>query len=119
MSLSQHDDTDELDRFVVEALETGCVYGLEAREGWALCPSEKHPGSDVLPLWSDRDTAQAQCRDEWDDYQAIPIALEELLDEWLPGMHQDELLIGVNWNQDLEGEELEPLDLLAEFEQEL
>ena len=121
MSSSYNDDNEdtELDRFVVEALETGCVFGLESEEGWALCPSEKYPNSDVMPLWSDRVAAQSQCRDEWGDYQAIPIALDELLDDWLPGMHEDELLVGVNWNQELEGEELEPLDLLAEFEQEL
>ena len=31
----------------------------------------------------------------------------------------DLLMVGVNWNPDLEGQELEPLDLLEEFEAEL
>ncbi len=44
---------------------------------------------------------------------------EEFLDDWLPGMHSDVLLVGVNWNVDLEGAEIEPLDLLEEFEAEL
>jgi hypothetical protein len=28
-------------------------------------------------------------------------------------------MVGVNWNTDLEGQEMEPLDLLEEFESEL
>ena len=34
-------------------------------------------------------------------------------------MHEDVLLVGINWNAELEGEELEPLDLLEEFELEM
>jgi hypothetical protein len=45
--------------------------------------------------------------------------MEEFLDDWLPGMHSDVLLVGINWNLDLEGDEIEPLDLLEEFESEL
>jgi hypothetical protein len=28
-------------------------------------------------------------------------------------------MVGINWNTDLEGQEMEPLDLLEEFEAEL
>jgi hypothetical protein len=45
--------------------------------------------------------------------------MEEFLDDWLTGMHEDVLRAGINWNTDLEGQELEPLDLLEEFESEL
>jgi hypothetical protein len=45
--------------------------------------------------------------------------MEEFLDDWLPGMHADVLMVGVNWSEDLEGQEFEPLDLLEEFEAEL
>jgi hypothetical protein len=34
-------------------------------------------------------------------------------------MHEDLLLLGVNWNKDLDGDEMEPLDLLEEFELEM
>lgn len=111
--------TEDLDRFVVEAMERGCVWGLEGSEGWALCDSERHSETQVIPFWSDEAQARAQCHDEWSDYQALPIDLEEFLDEWLPGMHEDVFLVGVNWNDELEGEELEPLDLLEEFQDEM
>lgn len=113
------DPAENYDRFIVEAVEEGLVYGLEGPEGWALCPSEKYESSEVLPLWSSREFAAVHCREEWADYQPLPIDLEELLDDWLPGMHDDELLVGVNWDENLEGEEFEPMDLLDELEQEM
>lgn len=113
------DPAENLDRFIVEALEQGCVWGLEGPEGWALCDSEKYDSSDVIPLWSNMELAEIHCREEWSDYQPVAIDLEEFLDDWLTGMHEDELLVGVNWNDELEGEELEPADLLEEFEQEM
>lgn len=113
------DENENLDRFVVEAIETGCVWALEGEEGFALCPSERYSSSDVMPFWSQPEFAKAHCIDEWSVYKPVPVALAELLDEWLPGMHEDELLVGVNWNADMEGLEVEPLDLLEEIESEL
>jgi hypothetical protein len=113
------DPSENLDRFIVEALQQGCIWGLEGPEGWALTASERYPNSNVMPLWSQREFAQGHCQEEWRIYQPVAIDLEEFLDDWLTGMHNDELLVGVNWNQNLEGEELEPLDLLQEFEQEM
>lgn len=113
------DFEENVDRFIVEGLESGCVWGLEGPEGWALCDSDRYEQTDVMPLWSARELAVQVCVDEWSIYKPVAIALDELLEEWLPGMHDDVLLVGVNWTQELEGEEWEPLDLLAEFEQEL
>lgn len=111
------DDLEEnLDIFIEDALETGCVWGLENTEGWALCPSETSDDIDVMPLWSQPEYAAVHCKEEWSDYKPVPISLEEFLDEWLPGMHEDVLLVGINWNEAMEGIEIEPLDLLEEID---
>jgi len=70
----------------------------------------------VMPLWSQPEFAKAQCADEWQDYKVVPIALEELLDDWLPGMHDDVVLVGPNWNEEMDGSEVEPLDLLEDID---
>lgn len=108
---------ENFERFMVEAEETGCVWILEGSEGFALCPSTISETVDVMPMWSQPEFAQAHCVDEWASYKPVPVALAELLDDWLPGMHEDVLLVGVNWNTDMEGDEMEPLDLLEEFEE--
>lgn len=120
MSEALGQDVEEnYDRFIVEAFELGCVWGLESPEGWALCPSEHSDDVDVMPIWSQPEFAQAHCVDEWSIYKPVAIATEELLDEWLPGMHDDVLLVGVNWTDDMQGIECEPLDLLEDMEQEV
>lgn len=117
--LSDDDDVN-LDRLVVESLSAGCIWGLQDREGhWAVVPSEQSTEIDVIPFWSGCDLAQQLCSGEWKIYKPTAIDIEEFLDDWLPGMHNDVLLVGINWNSDLEGEEVEPLDLLEEFEAEL
>lgn len=102
--------------FLQDAIKTGCVWGLEGEGGWALCPSLANDDIDVMPLWSQPEYAQAHCNDEWGDYLVVPISLEELLDDWLPGMHEDVIMVGVNWNAEMEGSEIEPLDLLEEMD---
>ena len=104
------------DVFIDDALSTGCVWGLEGEEGWALCPSVNNDDLDVMPIWSQPEYAKAHCVDEWSGYEPVPISLEELLDDWLPGMHEDVLMVGVNWNTDMEGHEIEPLDLAEDIE---
>ncbi len=116
--LSQSSE-ENFDRFIVEAIETGCVWALEGEEGFALCPSEKNDDVDVMPFWSQPELAQAVCVDEWSVYKPVPVSLEEFLDEWVDGMHADVLLIGVNWTPELEGIEIEPLDLAEEFDNEM
>jgi hypothetical protein len=112
---------DDLDanfvRFIEEAEATGCVWTLESEEGFALCPSNHSDAVDVMPFWSQPEFATVHCVDEWSVYQPVPVALTEFLDEWLPGMHDDRLLIGINWNAAMEGDEIEPLDLLEIFEE--
>ena len=104
-------------QFIQESIHCGCLWGLEGPEGWALCPSEKYAATDVMPFWSQPELAQLHCQDEWQNYQVVPVALEEFIDEWLPGMHDDVYLVGINWDEDMAGEEVEPLDLLADFDQ--
>lgn len=114
------DDFDEnYDRFIVESVENGLVWGLEGADGFAVCPSIKHEETDVMPFWSTRELAQAVCVDDWVVYKPVAIDMEEFLEEWLPGLHEDVVMVGLNWNEDLEGAEEEPLDLLEDFDEEL
>lgn len=113
--------TDDFDRnyarFIEDALTMGCVWSLQSPEGWALCPANSNDEIDVMPLWSQPEFAEHHTVDEWQDYEVVAIALDELLDDWLPGLHEDVILVGPNWNAELLGDEVEPLDLLEDFDQ--
>lgn len=114
MSTEQLDEIYE--NFIESALGQGCVWGLESDDGWALCPSTYNDEVDVMPLWSSPEAASKHCQEEWRHYKAIPISMEELLDDWLPGMHEDVMMVGIDWDENLEGEEVEPLDLLEDID---
>ncbi len=107
---------ENFDMFLAHAIDTGCVWALRGEEGFALCPSVDNEEIDVMPLWSQPEYAKAHCAEEWGTYEVVPISLEELIDDWLPGMHGDLILVGVNWNEALEGTEIEPLDLVEEID---
>lgn len=110
-------DLDEnYDRFLAEAESTGCLWALEGEEGFTICPSNVSKTVDVMPLWSQPEFAEVHRVDEWAVYKVVPVALDEFLDDWLPGMHDDLLLVGINWDANMEGDEVEPLDLLEDFE---
>lgn len=102
--------------FVEEAIDTGCVWSLQNEEGWALCPSIDNDDIDVMPLWSQPEYAKVHCREEWASYEVVPIALEELIEDWCPGLHGDVILLGLNWNDAMEGIEKEPLDLVEDID---
>ncbi len=106
-------------QFFTDAIDTGCVWGLESDEGWAQCNSEKYPDIAVIPFWSQPEYAEHHRQGEWANYAVVAIAVDEFMDDWLTGMHEDVLLVGINWDEELAGEDYEPLDVLAEFEQAL
>jgi hypothetical protein len=66
-------------------------------------------------FFSDQRTAQKLCSDDWCDYQPALISLDDFLNKWLAGMHDDERLMGLDWAADLDGEELEPGDVAEIF----
>lgn len=103
-------------QFFTDAIAMGCVWSLENSDGWAQCESEKHKQTLVMPFWSQPEYAQVHQKNEWLAYKVMAISLEEFLDDWLIGMHKDAILTGINWNEQLDGEEYEPLDILSEFE---
>ncbi|ATM00179.1 hypothetical protein A9R10_15980 [Aeromonas piscicola] len=107
--------TDNLDAnfqlFIEEVRESGQVWGLRYGEDWVVCRSAEFEDADVMPLWSAEVDARLHCVDEWADYEPEVIELEEFLDIWINDLDEDDVLIGPNWNADLEGQELEPIEL--------
>jgi len=111
------------ERFIGRVVESRQVWGLKSEEGWCVAPSNTLPDDDeeedageevdVLPFWSDRAYAGQCARDEWADYEPAAIDLDEFMEAWLPGMAQAGERVGTNWNADLIGREVDPMELLA------
>ncbi|MCB1649912.1 MAG: DUF2750 domain-containing protein [Gammaproteobacteria bacterium] len=105
------DEEANYDLFISRILETGKVWGLKADDGWAVCPSLEFEDTDVFPFWSDEADARVHCSEDWKIYTPSVIELEDFVVNWLPGMHEDEVMVGPNWNGELSGVEVEPADV--------
>jgi len=99
------------DLFIARIQETGKVWGLQAKDGWAVCPSLEFENTDVFPFWSDEADARIHCNEDWAIYTPASIALEDFVENWLPGMHDDEVMAGPNWDAEMSGLEVEPADI--------
>jgi Protein of unknown function (DUF2750) len=96
------------ERFIQEVLESDEVYGLcSPDEEWAVSPSQDDEELDVLLVWSDKASAARHQKGEWEGYKPTAIPLEEFVDFWLNGMHEDGVLVGPNWDAELGGLECE------------
>ncbi|GAB4092968.1 DUF2750 domain-containing protein [Flaviaesturariibacter terrae] len=97
--------------FIAQTVEAGTVWALRSDEGFAVSPSNEYDDSEVIPFWSSADAARALATDEWAGYAAVEIPLAEFLETWMLGMQQEDLLVGTNWDAELAGTELEPIEL--------
>ena len=112
------DDQENYQRFLDEVKQSGKVWGLANEDGWAVCPSIEYEETDVFPFWSQQCFAEALCVDEWSVYETKAISVEDFLIEWLPGMHEDDALVGTNWDTELSGMEIEPSELARSIGEE-
>ena len=106
---------DLYEEFIDEILDTEIVWGISNQEGWAICDSNDFDGREAIPFWSSETLAKQLCCDDWQDYQPRPIPLDEFIDAWLHGMHEDDILVGTNWDDELVGPEVEPVMLIEDL----
>ncbi|MCG9696798.1 DUF2750 domain-containing protein [Shewanella sp. Isolate11] len=116
------DSNPVLSSFIENVTEHQAVWGLqdETGEGWVVCDSSEFDETDVMPLWSTPEQAKQHCTEEWQDYQVAAIPLEELLEYWIQDLHDDGVLVGVDWQADQDCLELDPITLakhLVDIEQ--
>src|ERR1700759_4309749 len=104
------EETDEEahSRVMAEAVEGEHVWGLTTQDGFMACESDESEERAVLPFWSGADDARA-AQPEIENSEVDSIGLFDFLFRWLPGMDDDDVLVGTNWTPDLEGKEVEPI----------
>jgi len=77
------------------------------REGrvWTIRDAAGHPapmdatGHRAMPFWSKPSRAERVIGAvaAYRDFAVVEIPVHDWLDSWLPGLQQDDLLVGVNW----------------------
>lgn len=120
-SLFLQPEDKEYTRFVQALLESQTVFTLSDDEGIAECPSNEFTdGTDDEPvpvycLWSSEQAALACRSEEWSHYELDAVPLSVLMGEWLLAMDEDEVLVGIDFDAELYGMEVEPVELLGDL----
>lgn len=111
-------------RFLRRAVESGEVWVLERSDepgSWAtsscamLDEHEEEIDVPVVPVWSDRAYAQRCAKDAWAGYVPRAIPLDRFVEGVLRDMHEKDVMVGTNWNGDLIGHDLEPIELAQQL----
>ena len=112
------------EKFIKKVCETNIVYGLESEEGFATSNSNDFDDENDEPIgiicfWSEKALANSCIKNSWVDYRVAEIPLSEFIENWCVGMNNDCLLVGTNFDQNMFGFEIEPLELILELVKEL
>jgi hypothetical protein len=114
-------EDEEYNRFIRSIIGSQTLYTLVSDEGdIAECPSTEYEEDDGEPVpvfcvWHDRTQAEACKVEEWADYQLEALPLDFFMHEWLVSMDQDAVLLGVDFDSELYGLEIEPVEVLADL----
>ncbi|MBF0597239.1 DUF2750 domain-containing protein [Faecalibacter rhinopitheci] len=106
--------------FIKQIIDNQKVYLLTSEEGFATSLSEEFEYEDgsnleVICFWSSEDKAQEARKNQWENHKTESLDFNVFLEEWLFGMIEEVALAGLNFNADLQGEEISPIDFILEI----
>jgi hypothetical protein len=108
------------EEFIKKVCETQKVWALENEDGFATSGSNEYEDEEGEPVemicfWSTEGLAKSCAIEDWNDYTPVEMPLGNFIENFCIGMSNDGLLIGANFDQNMEGYEVDPLDLIIEI----
>ncbi|MBM7037198.1 DUF2750 domain-containing protein [Vibrio ulleungensis] len=96
-----------LNTFANKVVKSGQLFLLSADDEYLVVDSVEYAETDVMPIFSSKDAAAALCSDDWAEYQVAQIAVEDFFEQWLPELDKDGIMLGIDLDVELQGEEVE------------
>ena len=118
MSEKQEPAEEQKKQFIRDVVTAEKVWGLHCEEGWSNADSCELEDTVVYPFWSSDTLAKECAQDEWKVYAPKHLHLPEFLENWCIGMYKEYILAGINWDVNLEGSEVDSIDLALQIVQE-
>lgn len=110
------DGSNRYKHFIKVIADTQEVWGLY-KDGWALAGTEDN--QKVFPVWPAKEYAELCAESEWGGYEAELISLDDFMNELLPTLKDDEVLIGIFYTPLNNGVTPEIEQILNDLEHEL
>ncbi|SHN59347.1 Protein of unknown function [Paenibacillus sp. ov031] len=101
--------------FIKKVTDSEEIWGLYD-DGWAMSSDDKERL--LISFWPRKEFAEYCAYEEWLNYKAHCISLDEFISDWLPNMVEDQHKLSIFWNRD-NSAVLEIQVLLNDLEKEL
>lgn len=107
--------------FIHKIIQNKSVFTLKNKEAVAVCQSatffieENDQPISVYPFWSSYALAEKCLTQEWQHYEVFEIPLTDFMEYWCLGMYEDGVAVGIDFDENLYGEEEIPTDLLQKI----
>ncbi|MBT2733503.1 DUF2750 domain-containing protein [Bacillus sp. ISL-7] len=105
--------------FINEIIEHQKVWTIESEDGVPITTSD---GEDSMPFWSSelRTKEVINNVDFYREYHSLEISLEAFINNWLPNLEKDALVVGANLKgKSLTGHNWNPKELLEQIKNEM
>jgi len=99
-TIQQYDAQKRYEYLIKEVLQNKEIWLLVDEHGCVMLNTDEE---DCVPVWPNKEFAQAWATDEWSHCQPEPISLEKWRNRWTHGLEDDELSIVVFPDQNSEG----------------
>jgi hypothetical protein len=113
-TISKYDTDKRYKYLLTEAAANGELWILTDKHGCVMLNSED---DDCVPIWPNKEFAQAWATGEWSECEAESISLQKWLSSWTSGLEEDDLAIAIFPNQDEDGLVVYPDELDYELRQ--
>ena len=106
---------DRYNIFIADAAQNNSVWGLYSDTGWCLAQTDNN--TSALALWPQSQYAQACAEGIWQGAVAREISLDKLLNELLPALDQDNIMVVVFAGIKGDGIAAAPKDIYQQIKQ--
>lgn len=124
MTSEEQKNSHQYEKFIKEICQSEIVWMLDNEDGFAIADSNEFENEDGEPLgmicfWSKKSMAQDCAREDWEEYTPTEIKLSEFIENWCITMANQNIMSGPNFDEDMTGIEVDPLELILDIEKEL
>ena len=110
--------------FINEVVKNKLVYALKNNEGYAMSISNYFVTDEdemihLFCFWSKKLEAEKCLVEEWGEYQVEKIPLATFMEDWCIGTSNENYGLGINFDTEANGLEVDPLELLLAISEKL
>lgn len=110
--------------FIEKIIKNDSVYIIEYKDEIAIAESllfktDANEPVNVVCFWSDKEQAMKCCNEIWKNYKPNEVCITTFIEDYLVNIYNESFIVGIDFNEKIEGIEADPLDVISELIKEL